>query len=575
MKRKMNKGLAILVIVFMLTNLVINCAAASENDNAGEYFNIFGDNSTGQSDIDTVKNPKISDGINSTYFSESFDGNKKDIILPLVTEGKQSEDFSPLKEHVTVTTQVFDKSFQLSDGVKTNSFSVMSIPLGAIPVNEGEIKILNDEMSEEKFSSYTFVFTPSTTGCYKITATGPEIPYIYIYDSDYNSLGWNRTYPKMNDSVAAKLIKDQQYIINLYSVSFNYATELSISKYESASNNITYTFIDNTYTIDENASVIVTVPYIGADILYGVLGRDILIEARLLKDGVLIESIDEIPSDCIKGARGNPDDNVLQFVCEFGKKVEHGEYTIEITCKDISGNIVIDTCESAITIGNPVSVYMPSDSVVYTADSSNDQRVYFKDVNTDRGKFLVFDGGKIIGTSNSVYIYSTRISYDDFFSTYSIIDGDYDYNKFEKTLYYSNIPSINLNEVSKKEKSYDVKLVTGVSEYDTTAKLIPTDVLILNYASASGLYDSVNNFKVYTQFYNIRNINMDDISVELIDLYGNVVARKTDYICYSAINDQNQAYLQFNMLIEKPLEAYKNYSLKISYPDEIYTNVKS
>ena len=575
MKRKMNKGLAVLIIAFMLVNSVINCAAASENDNAGEYFNIFGDNSTSQSDIDTVENPKISDGINSTYFSESFDGNKKDIILPLVTEGKQSEDFSPLKEPVTVTTQVFDKSFQLSDEITTNSFSVMSIPLGAIPVNEGEIKILNDEMSEEKFSSYTFVFTPSTTGCYKITATGPEIPYIYVYDSEYNSLGWNRTYPKMNDSVAAKLIKNQQYIINLYSVSFNYATELSINKYESASNNITYTFVDNTYTADENASVIVTVPYIGADILYGVLGRDILIEARLLKDGVLIDSIDEIPSDCIKGATGTPDDNMLQFVCEFGKKVEHGEYTIEITCKDISGNIVIDTCESAITIGNPVLVYMPTDSVVYTADSSNDQRVYFKDVNTDRGKFLVFDGDKIIGTSNSVYIYSTTISYDDFFSTYSIIDGDYDYNKFEKTLYYCNIPSINLNEVSKKGNSYNIKLVTGVSEYDTTARLIPTDVLILNYALGSGLYDSANNFKVYTQFYNIKNINMDDISVELIDLYGNVVARKTDYICYSAINNQNQAYLQFNMLIEKPLEAYKNYSLKISYPDEFYTNVKS
>lgn len=565
MPRKIANRLVLLVVMTLLANMLMNGILVFANsgviqppiESSGTDQNIIGNNESNQ------------------RFSESFDGDEKNIVLPLIEQGNQNDDSQLLKEPVTVTTQVFDKSFQLSDEVASNSFSLMSIPLGAIPVNEGEIKILNDEDSEDKLSSYTFVFTPSTTGCYKITAASPEIPYIYIYDSEYNSLGWNRTYPKMNDSVAAKLIKDQQYIINLYSVSFNYATELSINKYESAADNITYTFVDNTYTADENASVIVTVPYIGADILYGVLGRNIFIEARLLKDGVLIDSINEIPSDCIKGARGTPDDNILQFACEFEKKVEHGEYTIEITCRDIAGNIVIDTCESAITIGNPVSVYMPSNSVVYTADSYTGQRVYFKDINSDRGKFLVFDGDKIIGTSNSVYIYSTRISYDDFFSTYSIIDGSYDSNKFEKTLYYSNIPSINLNEVSKKGNSYDVKLVTGVSEFDTTAKLIPTDALILNYASGGGLYDSVNNFKVYTQFYNIKNINMDDINVELIDLYGNVVARKTDYICYSAINNEHQAYFQFNLFIEKPLEAYKNYSLKISYPKEFYTNVKS
>ena len=270
----------------------------------------------------------------------------------MLQEGDQKDNFRTLKEPVTVTTQVFDKSFQISDGAATTKtqksmntgFSLMSIPPDAIYVNEGEIKILNDKGSEEATTYYSFVFTPLATDCYIITASGSEIPYIYIYDSEYNSLGWNRTYPKKSDSVAVKLNKGQQYLISLSSVSLDSATEFSINKYESTSNDIIYTFIDNTYIADENASVVVTAPYIGADILYGILDRDILIEARLLKDGILIDTINEIPEECIKGARGTPDDNILQFVCEFGNKVEHGEYTIEITCRDILGNIVIDMC---------------------------------------------------------------------------------------------------------------------------------------------------------------------------------------------------------------------------------------
>ncbi|RXE58740.1 S-layer homology domain-containing protein [Acetivibrio mesophilus] len=572
MPRKIANRLVLLVVVSLLANMLMSGIFVFANsdvlqqpiESSDIIENIVGSN---ESDI---------------RFSESYDGDKKNIVLPLLQEGDQKDNFRTLKEPVTVTTQVFDKSFQISDGAATTKtqksmntgFSLMSIPPDAIYVNEGEIKILNDKGSEEATTYYSFVFTPLATDCYIITASGSEIPYIYIYDSEYNSLGWNRTYPKKSDSVAVKLNKGQQYLISLSSVSLDSATEFSINKYESTSNDIIYTFIDNTYIADENASVVVTAPYIGADILYGILDRDILIEARLLKDGILIDTINEIPEECIKGARGTPDDNILQFVCEFGNKVEHGEYTIEITCRDILGNIVIDTCESVIAIGNSLSVYMPSDSVSYTGDYYSDYRVFFKDVNTNRGKFVVFDGDRLIGTSDTVNINSTRLSYSDFFSNYNTIDSKYDPNKFEKTLYYSSIPSITLNEVSKQGKSYEIKLVAGVSEYDTTAKLIPTDALILNYVSSGSLNESVTHFNVYTQFYNIKNINADDIFVELLDLYGNVIASKADYVCYSAINNEEQAYMQFKLLVEKPLEAYKNYSIKISYPGEFYTNTR-
>lgn len=571
MRAKITNKMVLLVVVSLLANMLMNGIIVFANNDIMQQ-------STESSDI---IESSVGKRESNTYFSESFDGKKKDIVLPLVKEVNEEGDFVPSKEPVTATTQIFDQSFQISDEEITSkaekiknikSISLMSVPSYAIPVNENEVKVLNTEDSEEKTSYYTFVFTPSTTSYYKITASSEKIPYIYIYDSEYKTLGWNRTYPKVSDSVAAKFYKDQQYIITLSSVSLLTPTKFSISKYESASKALTYTFIDNTYIADENASVVVTVPSVGADILYGVLDRDILIEARLLKDGILLDTINEIPQEYIKGGRGTPDDNILQFICEFNKRVEHGEYTLEITCRDILGNIVIDTCETAITIGNPVTIYMPSDSLSYTGDSYSGKKVFFKDVNTNRGKFIVFDNDRLIGKSDNVNVGNTRIQHSDFFSDYSSIDSAYDPNKFEKMLYHSYIPSITLNEVSQTGKNYEIKFVAGVSEYDTTAKLIPTDALILNYISSDSLDETDTHLKVYTGFYNIKNVNIDDISVELVDLSGNVIASKQDYVCYNARSNDELSNIHFNLRIQKPVEASKNYSLKISYPGQCYTN---
>jgi hypothetical protein len=89
--------------------------------------------------------------------------------------------------------------------------------------------------------------------------------------------------------------------------------------------------------------------------------------------------------------------------------------------------LVIDTCESTIEVGSTTLLYAPTKSVSFKSNSySGQQRLYFKDVNTDKGKIIVFDDEKIIGTSANTTIRSTSIQHDSMFSKYSMTDYEYD-----------------------------------------------------------------------------------------------------------------------------------------------------
>jgi hypothetical protein len=57
------------------------------------------------------------------------------------------------------------------------------------------------------------------------------------------------TYPEKSDSIAYKLYKGQQYLINLYSVDTENTTEFSVTKYRSNTTSLIYSFVDNTYTV--------------------------------------------------------------------------------------------------------------------------------------------------------------------------------------------------------------------------------------------------------------------------------------------------------------------------------------
>jgi len=518
---------------------------------------------------------------NNTNVPYEYSIQQNGIVLPVIEKKERADSESILKKSTSAETEVLkqvlpkgeNEAGVLSKSGMLKSLSSMYIPEDAIYVNENEVKVLNDDNSEKK-SNYTLVFTPENTDFYKITASSANIPYIYLIDNNSNTLGWNRTYPEKSDSIAYKLYKGQQYLINLYSVDTESPTEFSVTKYRSNATSLIYSFVDNTYTADENASVVVTIPAIPADKFYGILDRDILISAELYRGDELVDKISEITAQSIRGAMGTPDDNILQFVCEFGKIVEYGEYTIKITCYDNEGNLVIDTCESAIEIGSTTILYAPSQGISFKSNSySGQQRIYFKDVNTDKGKIIVFDDEKIVGTSANTAIRSTSIQHDSMFSRYSMTNHEYDTSKFVKNLYYADIPDLSFIEPLQVGKEYKLKMVAGVGEFDTDAQIIPTKGLVINNVSYSSLYNSSSNVTVYTEFYNFNSIKPNDISIELIDLRGEVVASQVGYTYDSYYSESdNITYIRYNLRINKPLETNNRYSVKINYPGKFYSN---
>ncbi len=602
--KKLNKRLinriALLIIVPLLANMLVTGGIVSAN--SSDYLQNVATTTTATENTDEnapETTPKttletnsekalgeasepIIDNIetNTNIHYESL-AQQNDIVLPLIDKKEGTDSDASLKKSTTakadIIKQVLPKEVKtgsvLSKSKTLKSLSSTYIPDDAINVNENEVKILNENSSEYK-SYFMFVFTPETTDYYKITASSLKIPYIYVNDSQNNTIGWSRTYPQMSDSIACKMYKGQQYLINLSSVSSDDTTEFSVTKYRSAANSLTYTFVDNTYTSDENASVVVTIPNIPADKLYGVLDRDILIRAELFKGEELIDKISEIPAQSIRGAMGTPDDNILQFVCEFGKVVEDDEYTIKITCYDDEGNIVIDTCESTIEVGGSTLLYVPSQSISFKSNSySGKQRVYFKGINTDKGKFIVFDGDRIIGTSANTGIGSTYVQHEEMFSIYSMTKYEYDTSKFAKNLYYADIPDLAFVEPLQEGKGYKLKMVAGVGEFNADAKIIPTKGLVLNSISYGSLYNSSLKFTVYTQFYNFGSIKPNDISIELINLKGEVVASQVDYSYDSYYSGtENITYINYNLRINKPLETDNKYSVRINYPGKLYSN---
>jgi len=301
-----------------------------------------------------------------------------------------------------------------------------------------------------------------------------------------------------------------------------------------------------------------------------------IIGAEIYKGDQLVDKISQIPAQSIRGAMGTPDDNILQFVCEFGKIVEYGEYTIKISCYDNQGNLVIDTCESTIEVGSTTLLYAPTKSVSFKSNSySGQQRLYFKDVNTDKGKIIVFDDEKIIGTSANTTIRSTSIQHDSMFSKYSMTDYEYDTSKFVKNLYYVDIPNLSFIEPLQDGKEYKLKMVAGVGEFDTDAKIVPTKGLVINNVSYSSLYDSSSNVTVYIEFYNFNSIKPNDISIELIDLKGEVVASQVGYTYHSYYSEtDNITNIRYNLHVNKPLDTNNRYSIKINYPGKIYSNTE-
>lgn len=583
-KKKIVNSLIFLIIVSVLTNMTSSFMYVHANDSVEPYsIEVSKPNTTDQIN---KSNEGLPEGTPETNENKTTENNanevqKSEIVLPIVSEGEKS---LPEKEPSTAVTQVLDTSIPLNESnvitkIENSSankvrFSPMSFPETTPTVTENEVVVLNGEDVKDKSSYYYFMFIPDATATYSLKASGTVIPYMSVYNSQDNCIGRNRTYPKYYDSMAVKLYKGQQYFINISSLSIDASTEFSISKYKSSSTSLTYTFTDNTYTEDENASVIVTVPQIAADLFYGILERDILIEAELLKDGESIEKISAIPKENIRGKTGTADNNIIQFNCEFGK-VNYGEYTVKVTCKDTEGNTVIKTCEKAISIGNPVFINVPSNCTYY---ASSNQVVYFKNINTNNGKVVVLDNGKVIGAGTVSAMGSTSINYDTLFSDYLDTSYQYDSSKFKKELYYTIIPNINFVESPKAGNIYDVKIVSGVSEYFTTAKLKATDDLILNNVSTNptnSFHYSTKIVNVSTSFYNFENVNSNDISVDLLDFSGNIVGSahcitKMGYDAYSKITS-----VLYVLNINRTLDETQKYSIRISYPGKLLVNSKS
>ncbi len=512
--------------------------------------------------------------------SELYQGEGSELVLPLVSEEAENNPL-PHKEPAEATSRILKRPGRNDisektdiNGIRNNaSYSPLSVdsPDDTSFVKENEVKLLNGEDSEEKSSYFMFSFTPEVTDCYVINASGLNIPYISVYDSENNiSLGYNRTYPEISSSMACKLYEGQQYEISLSSVSLESSTEFSVTRYQPVDTVLNYIIVDNTYTEEDNASVVVSVPEAPADILFDVLDRDILIEAELLQDGVLIDKIEEIPQGYIRGATGIPNDNMLQFICEFSKRVDYGEYTVKITCKDTLGNIVADTCEADVKIGNPVIVHVPVNSTSYSSYMGS--RVFFNDVNIDKGKFILLDGDKIMGTSSVKRIYNTHINYSSYFNYYTTTYHEYKSGIFSRTLYYSEVSDMSFNGNLKIDKNYDIRLVTGVSEYETSAKLVPVDSLILDGISYNSIYESSTNLIIYATFGNLRTANPDDIKVDLVDLSGSVMTTQMDYAYEYSGADFSQ--IRYNLKLNRKLKAGELYSLKISYPKTFYANVQ-
>lgn len=563
MFRKSIKSMAFIIVLSVLINVFpTGMIAYAEN-------NLF------TNSVEIPESSEINDVATSADMYVSSDlrnpGNAavKELTLPVGFE--ENEASLTDKETVTVQAKVIRGEEEKGETQKRILFAAPEAdenPVGNV-IKENEIKALNAEGAEYKASEFEFSFTPESTTVYVIKSSGSKIPYINIRDNENKSLAINRTYPEMNDSVAFKFHKGQGYKIIVSSLNKEEATEISIIKYKSETVALTYNFEDNTYTAEDKASVIVTMPKTPADIYFDILDREMLIKAQLYKNGEMIEEIPNISSDCIRGGMGSPDDNVVQFACNFSKQVEVGEYTIKIDLADTEGNPVTETCEAKVMIGNPVYIYTPSGQLSYSIYGSN-KLVYFSD-KISNGKFIIQDEDEIVGTI-SMYRAST-IDIDHYcFNSYMSSQYEYLADNFSRRLYYTRLYTININGNLEKDKEYNVEFLSGELEYKTPVKIISTEKLILDSMWFESLTDRSTELEGYAVFENIVSAKTDKLRVDLIDIRGNIIASASDYAY--AHWGANRQQIKFRLKLNKPVDITNKYFVKISYLEDMYSNAE-
>ncbi len=489
-----------------------------------------------------------------------FQDEGSSIILP-IEEGEKAQNSVITDGYVTKTSKILNKSFEYKDAPVTEVTEDKATDEPIQEIKENEVIILNDESSTEKDSYLKLSFTPTTSATYIVTASKETLSYMYILDSKNNTIVSIRTYPEYGNSVACKLYKDQQYKICL-SVDESSPTELMLKKYKSEISEVTYKFSNNTYTNEDKASIMVDMPALPADIVFAALERDLVFSAELIKDGVTIDKIPEIPQDCIRGGTGTPDDNCLQFACNFSKYVEPGKYTVRITCNDFNLNPVIESCEAEIEVGNKVNIYVP----VGANSIAGYGPFYLNKVNTNTGKFMLLNDGKVIGMSGLTSIRETTVYHNFYGSNYMSTNYKYNEENFSRELYYVEAAEISFNDTLKNGREYGLKFVSGVSEFDVPAKVVVTDALIVRSIYHNwNLKESSNNYIVTANFSNIKNADVEKINVEMVDFSGKVVASKVNY---SYGYDESQ--IKFRLKINEAIDISNIYSIKISYPEEMY-----
>lgn len=488
------------------------------------------------------------------------------LVLPL-EEGQQGGN----RDASVVSAKIINHFFEYRDKEveetvnKTSKSTLMFAPPEGLFIAEDQVMVLNDENSEEISTQFEVAFLPQSTSTYVITATKSTLSYMTIIDNQGKTVGQLRTWPEMNNSIACKMYKGQQYkiVINLKDSSF--PSELSVGKYVSDTSSITYKFEDNTYVDEANASAVVTMLKVPANILYAALDRDIVFGAELLQDGVSVDVIPEISEDFIRGLAGTSDDNVLQFVCDFSKPVKAGEYTVIVVAKDINGKPVVESIEASLKVGAPVNIFVePGCTSFYYS-----KEVYFNQIDQGSyGKFLLFDGVKTVGLSDLTYIQQRSFSKLFNESGYQIIDYSKD-GKFYKSVYCAWIPTISCNDVLKAGREYTMKFVKGTSEYLTDVKVVVTDKLIMENINCGSIYDMSSNIIVDARFKNLKYADAEKIDVILTDIDGNTVASKIDY------SYDSESQMSFRLKVTTPILKNSKYSLKVSYPEGIFSNVSN
>lgn len=562
MCRKSFKSMACIIVLSVLINVFLTGMIVYAQNN---------------SITNSVKVPELSE-INDVVVSADMyvnsdlgnSGNEavKELTLPIGFE--ENDDSLTDKETVTVKAKVIRGEEEVDESQKKILFAPpekVENPAGNV-IKENEIKVLNAEGADDKVSRFEFSFIPESTAVYAIRAYGSTIPYIIIRDNEDKDLAMNRQYPEKSDFVALKFQKGQEYKIIVNGLNIEEATEIAITNYKSEAIDLIYNFEDNTYTAEDKASVIVTMAKTPADIYFGILERDILIKAQLYKNGDLIDEIPTIFPDCIRGGMGSPDDNVVQFACNFSKKVEVGEYTIKIDLADIEGNPVTETCEVNLAIGNPVYIYMPFGKVSYNVYEKN-KRVYFSD-RISNGKFIIQDEEGIVGTISTAGGVSSIDINHDCFSFYMSSDYGNLAENFSRRLYYTSLGTIFINGNLEKDKEYDLEFLSGELEYKTPTKIIATDRLILDNMWFENLTDRSTELEGYAEFENIISAQTDKLKVDLIDAKGNIIASASDY-AYASWGAGSQQ-IKFKFKIDKPVDITNKYFVKIGYLGGMYSN---